>query len=114
MLDRSCYDADTMRRTLGRVMEVWQWDRAWGWDFGMAAMAAARLNEPDLAIKALLIDSPKNRYHANGHVYQRDNLTAYLPANGALLASAATIATTCGFPRDGRWSFRSENLSPLL
>ncbi len=114
MLDRSCYDAETMRRTLAKVMDVWQWDRAWGWDFGMAAMAAARLGEADLAMKALLIDSPKNRHHANGHVYQRENLTAYLPANGALLSAAATIATSSGFPRDGRWSVRSENLSTLL
>jgi len=31
-------DAATMRRTVRRVMEVWQWERAWGWDFPMMAM----------------------------------------------------------------------------
>ncbi len=58
----------------------------------MAAMAAARAGEPELAVKALLIDVPKNRYHPNGHNYQRPGLTAYLPGNGGLLAAIAMMA----------------------
>ena len=81
-----------MHRTLKKVMEVWQWDRTWGWDFPMTAMCAVRVGEPELAIQALLIDTPKNRYHPNGHVYQRPGLTAYLPANGGLLAATAIMA----------------------
>jgi hypothetical protein len=112
-------DAETMRNTVKKVMEVWQWDRAWGWDFPMAAMAAARSGEPELAIKALMIESPKNHYHPNGHVYQRPNLTAYLPANGGLLSVAAMMCAgwtggpqraTPGFPSDGKWDVRWENL----
>jgi hypothetical protein len=112
-------DAETMRNTIKKVMEVWQWDRAWGWDFPMAAMAAARSGEPELAIKALLIDSPKNHYHPNGHVYQRPNLTAYLPANGGLLSAAAMMCAgwtggpqqaAPGFPSDGKWDVRWEGL----
>jgi hypothetical protein len=108
-------DRETMRRTLKKVMEVWQWDRCWGWDFPMAAMTAAKLGEADIAIKALMIDSPKNRYLPNGHVYQREDLTAYLPANGGLLAAIAMMATSgSGFPGDGKWSVRSEGIKGLL
>jgi len=106
---------ETMRATLKKVMEVWQWDKCWGWDFPMTAMTAARLGEGEIAVGALMIDSEKNLYHPNGHVYQRPGLTAYLPANGGLLAATAMMATQPGgFPRDGKWSVRSEGLLPLL
>jgi len=110
MLPSDSYDHDTMRRTVRKVMETWQWDRAWGWDFGVAAAAAARVGEPELAIQAVLIDSPKNRYHPNGHNYQRENLTAYLPGNGSLLAAVATMAVTNTFAMK-EWSAKWENLS---
>ena len=72
--------------TVKKVMEVWDFERAWGWDFGMAAMCAARVGEPELAIDALLLPVAKNRYHPNGHNYQpAPNLAAYLPGNGSLL-----------------------------
>ena len=116
-------DAATMRRTVRRVMEVWQWERAWGWDFPMTAMAAARTGEPELAVKALLIDAPKNLYHPNGHNYQRPNLTAYLPGNGGLLAALALMAAgwtdgprthAPGFPADGKWDVRFEGLKQWM
>jgi protein-glucosylgalactosylhydroxylysine glucosidase len=112
-------DPTVMRNTVRKVFEVWQWDRAWGWDFPMAALAAARAGEPELAVTALAIVSPKNRYHPNGHVYQRANLTAYLPANGGLLSAVAEMCAgwtggptrpTPGFPADGKWDVRFENL----
>ena len=37
----------------------------------MMAMTAARLGKPDRAIDALLMDTPKNVYRANGHNHQR-------------------------------------------
>ena len=108
-------DRSTMRSTLKKVMQVWDWDRCWGWDFPMTALTAARLGEGELAVQALMIDSPKNHYHPNGHVYQRPHLTAYLPANGGLLAAVAMMALMPdGFPQTGQWTFRSEGLSPLL
>jgi hypothetical protein len=108
-------DIETMRRTLKKVMEVWQWDKCWGWDFPMTAMTAARLGEGELAVKALMIESVKNRYLPNGHVYQRPNLTAYLPANGGLLSAVAMmVLSKNGFPQDGKWVVKSEGLSMLL
>ena len=56
-------DPETMRRTLRKVLEDWQWDRCWGWDYPMAAMSAARAGgSRSWPSGALLIDSPKNRY----------------------------------------------------
>ena len=112
-------DAEAMRRTVRRVRETWQWERSWGWDFPMAAMAAARSGEPELALDFLLLDAPKNRYLPNGHNYQRPNLPAYLPGNGGLLCATAMMARgwsngprtdAPGFPKNGKWSVRHEDL----
>ncbi len=116
-------DGATMRRTVRRVMEVWQWERVWGWDFPMMAMAAARVGEPELAVQALSLDVPKNRYLPNGHNYQREGLTAYLPGNGGLLSALAMMAggwtgspktPAPGFPADGKWAVRSEGLQTWM
>ena len=68
-------------------MSDWQWADTWGWDYPLVAMTAARVGEPEIAIDALLMDTPKNRYHPNGHNYQRPGLTIYLPGNGGLLSA---------------------------
>ena len=114
LLPAESYDRQTMARTMRKVMDVWQWPRTWGWDYGVAAAVAANVGEPQLAVAALMIDSPKNRYHPNGHNYQRENLTSYLPGNGSLLYAVATMAAKRGFPDDGKWSVRSEKLSALV
>lgn len=123
MLPGPGVDRQTMRRSVRRVMETWQWDRCWGWDFPLTAMAAARCGEPELAVEALLVPSVKNRYHPNGHNYQRPGLTAYLPGNGGLLAAVAMMAAgwtgappvaTPGFPRNGQWKVRWERLQTWL
>ena len=116
-------DPGTLRRTAQRVRDTWQWDRCWGWDFPMAALAAARTGQPELALDFLLLDTPKNRYLPNGHNYQRPDLPAYLPANGGLLAASAMMCagwsggpneSTPGFPNNGKWSVRWENLRPWM
>lgn len=48
-----------MRNTLVHVMNNWDWKDTWGWDYPLIAMSAVRLNEPELAIAALLMDVPK-------------------------------------------------------
>jgi hypothetical protein len=115
-------DRETMRRTLLKVRDSWQWEHTWGWDYPLAAMTAARVGEPSLAIDFLLMDTPKNRYLPNGHNYQRPGLTIYLPGNGGLLAAAAMMAAgwdgapdrhAPGFPDDGKWVVQWEGLHPL-
>ena len=114
-------DREAMRRTLRRVFDTWQWSDTWGWDYPLVAMTAARVGEPELAIDALLMDTPKNRYHLNGHNYQRPGLTIYLPGNGGLLSATAMMSAgwdgarstnAPGFPRTG-WTVRAERLRGL-
>ena len=114
-------DREAMRRTLREVFETWDWPDTWGWDYPLVAMTAARLGEPELAIDALMMNTPKNRYHPNGHNFQRPGLSAYLPGNGGLLSAVATMAAgwdgapahhAPGFPRSG-WTVREEKLRGL-
>ena len=112
-------DAPTMANTFDWVMKNWNWPDTWGWDYPMLAMTAARLGEPERAIDALFLDTPKNHYALNGHVYQRPGLTIYLPANGGLLYATALMTAgwdgapkknAPGFPANGQWNVRWENL----
>lgn len=112
-------DHSTMANTLDWIWKNWNWPDTWGWDYPSIAMTAARLNEPDRAIDALLLDTPKNHYGLNGHVYQRPGLTIYLPANGGLLYAVALMAAgwdgaphrnAPGFPDNDQWNIRWENL----
>jgi hypothetical protein len=114
------YDTAKMTTTLNWVMENWNWQTTWGWDYGMVAMCAARLGQPETALKALLIDTQKNTYLKNGHNFQTsDRLRIYLPGNGALLTAIAMMCAgwdgcrdshNPGFPHDGTWNVRWEGL----
>jgi hypothetical protein len=119
MLPAPGVDRETMLRTFDWIWQRWSWADTWGWDYPMLAMTAARLGDPARAIDALLLDTPKNVYRANGHNHQRPGLTIYLPGNGGLLYAAAFMAAgwdgapdrpAPGFPADGRWIVRSERL----
>ncbi len=110
-------DKSLMRNTLHKVMKEWKWEDTWGWDYPMTAMTAAKLGEPEIAIEALLKETPKNHYSANGHNYQRPNLPCYLPGNGGLLYAVAMMAggwadspkrNAAGFPKD--WKVQHEGL----
>jgi protein-glucosylgalactosylhydroxylysine glucosidase len=112
---------ETMRNTFDWVWKNWNWPDTWGWDYPMLAMCAARLGETERAVDALLLDTPKNHWALNGQVYQRPGLTIYLPANGGLLYATAMMAAgwegapkrnAPGFPDNGQWIVRWENLHP--
>ena len=117
------YNIETMKRTLQWVMQNWNWPTTWGWDYGMIAMAAARLGEPETALSALLINTQKNTYLKNGHNFQTaDRLRLYLPGNGALLTAIAMMCAgwdgclqphNPGFPQDGTWNVRWEGLQRM-
>jgi len=119
MLPGTSVDRDTMARTFDWIWTHWDWPTTWGWDYPMMAMTAARLGKPDLAVDALLMDTPKNVFRTNGHNHQRPGLTIYLPGNGGLLYAVAMMAAgwdgapegpAPGFPRNGRWQVRWEGL----
>ncbi len=117
------YNPEVMRKTLQWVLQNWNWNTTWGWDYGMTAMAAARLGERQTAVDMLLTDKDKNRYLVSGHNFQTaDRLRLYLPGNGALLTAVAMMCagwegcpnvSNPGFPQDGKWSVRWEGLRKM-
>jgi hypothetical protein len=114
-------DTVIMNNTFDDIMARWNWESTWGWDYPMLAMTAARLSKPEDAIEALLMDVQKNTYLINGHNYQDKRLRIYLPGNGGLLSAVAMMAAgwdgsteeNPGFPKDGKWNVRWENLQKI-
>ena len=130
-------DRATMNRTLDGVLTQWDWEtKIWGWDYPMIAITAARLGRPAVAIEVLMRDGPNNRYLPTGHCpvrsdealpknaspgARRREIAVYLPANGAFLSAIALMTAGwdgCtepfpGFPKDGTWKIRAEDLRRL-
>ncbi|MXV15063.1 hypothetical protein [Hufsiella ginkgonis] len=110
-----------MRSTYETVDMTWHWDHTWGWDFPLIAMTATRLNLPEKAIDGLFKNVTTNTYLPNGHNYQTDRLTIYLPGNGGLLSAIALMCAgsddnktrTPGFPKNGKWKVKWEGLKPM-
>jgi hypothetical protein len=117
--ETSKIDKKILFKTLETVLKKWKWETCWGWDFPLAAMSATALDQPDLAIDLLLMDTPKNTYLLNGHNYQDENLTIYLPGNGSLLTAIAMMSTyknkkdKKGFPQNGKWKVKFEKIHKL-
>ncbi len=107
------------RNTVEEVGRQWNWDGTWGWDFPWMAMAAARVGDPQLAVEALLNPSRKNHYDERGICTGGPG--PYLPGNGGLLYAVGMMAAgwdgapnhpNPGFPADGSWTVRWEDLKP--
>ena len=115
-------DDATMQHTFSWIVNNWNWPSTWGWDYPMAAMTATRLGMPAQAIDALLMPVQKNTYLPNGHNYQDERLTIYLPGNGGLLAAIALMCAGYegsntahpGIPSNGKWVVRYEGLRKML
>ncbi len=113
-------DTVVMKKTLDTVWKVWQWNDTWGWDFPLTAMTAARLHLPEKAVDALLMPIRTNTYLINGHNYQDDRLTIYLPGNGGVLNAVALMCTgadadhsiNIGFP--STWKVKWEGLKKMF
>jgi hypothetical protein len=122
MLPNDLIDIDIMRNTLSKVMESWNWETTWGWDYPLIAMTATRVGKPETAVDALLMDVQKNTYLNNGHNYQDERLPVYLPGNGGLLTAIAMMCAgwdgapevqAPGFPKNGKWTVKYEGLNSL-
>ena len=109
-------DPTMMKATVAKVASTWQWNHTWSWDLPMMAMAAARNGDPKLAVDALF--NPRNHFLANG--CSTGGPYPYFPSNGGLLYAIALMAAgwdgapdqhAPGFPNDGTWHVRFENLS---
>ncbi|WP_281228676.1 hypothetical protein [Flavobacterium aquiphilum] len=120
--ETSLLDKKIMKNTFDLVWKTWSWDKTWGWDFPMTAMSAARLGMPDKAIDALFMNIKTNTYLKNGHNYQAERLTLYLPGNGGVLTAVAmmcagwdgTTEENPGFPKDGTWKVKSEGFKKMF
>jgi hypothetical protein len=114
-------DKAIMQKTFDNIMNKWQWESTWGWDYPMMAMTAARLGQPEKAIDALMLDVQKNTYLVNGHNYQDKRLRLYLPGNGGLLTAVAMMAAgwdgneiiNPGFPKNGQWEVKVEGFKKM-
>ena len=114
-------DTSIMHNTFNWIWDNWNWNKTWGWDFPMTAMTATRLGLPEKAIDALLIPIQTNTYLNNGHNYQDERLTIYLPGNGGLLSAIAMMCAGydgCktidpGIPKNGKWKVKWEGLRKM-
>lgn len=115
-------DTIIMKNTLKMVWDKWKWNDTWGWDFPLVAMTAARLHWPEKALDALMMPIRTNTYLLNGHNYQDERLTIYLPGNGGLLSAVAMMCTgtdadrrgNIGFPPNGKWKIKWEGLQRMF
>ena len=111
-------DADTAHHTVLKVWQTWNWNKCWGWDFPWMAMAASRVDEPEIAVDALLKDAgERNHYDIRG--VNTGGPCPYLPGNGGLLYAVAMMAAgwdgapktdAPGFPANGNWIVKWEGL----
>ena len=112
MLPGDGVDQPTFKRTLEKVSKEWQFNRIWGWDFPMLAMAAARTGQPALAIDMLM--HPSAGFQFDEHGLATGGPFPYFPSNGALLTAVAMMCggwdgsegEAPGFPKDGSWTVR--------
>ena len=119
--ETSLLNKEIMKNTFDLVWKTWSWEKTWGWDFPMTAMAAARLGMPDKALDALFMKVQTNTYLKNGHNFQEGRLPIYLPGNGGLLTAVAmmcagwdgSVGENPGFPKDGTWRVKWEGLQKM-
>lgn len=89
MLPGDGVDLPTFKHTLEKVCKEWQFNRIWGWDFPMLAMAAARTGQPALAIDMLM--HPSAGFQFDEHGLATGGPFPYFPSNGALLTAVAMM-----------------------
>jgi len=120
MLPGDGVDTLSFKKTLDKVMSTWNFDRTWGWDFPMMAMAAARTGKPELAVDMLLHSS--GGFQFDEHGLATGGPFPYFPSNGGLLTAVAMMAggwdgsegDAPGFPKNGKWIVKYENFNRML
>lgn len=113
-------DTDVFRSTFYKVLDQWQMDKVWGWDFPMMAMAAARLGDPETAVD--LLTTTEHKFNFDVHGLADTWPFPYFPANGGLLSAMAMMcggwdggpdSPAPGFPQDGSWTVRYEGFKKM-
>lgn len=118
-------DEQIMQNTFRAIVERNGIPSFVSWSMGKGALTAARLGEQQTAIDIVCNDAPKAKFNKSGYVSRPKegvNNPAYLPVNSAFLAAIGLMAggwdgapevNAPGFPKDGKWNVRSENLQKL-
>jgi len=95
------------------------------WAQGKGALAAARLGERQTAVDIVCNDAPKAQFSKTGYVCRpKEGIgnPAYMPVNGAFLEAIGIMAggwdggpeeIAPGFPKDGKWTVRVEDMQKL-
>jgi hypothetical protein len=119
MLPGDGVDTACFKKTLKKVISTWNFDRTWGWDFPMVAMAAARTGNRELAVNMLLHESKGFQFDEHG--LATGGPFPYFPSNGALLTAVAmmaagwdgSIGNAPGFPVNGNWIVKYEGFNKM-
>lgn len=118
-------DKKVMAQTFNEILKRNGINTFVSWSMGKGAMTAARLGDQQTAVNIICNNSPDARFLKNGHVQRAKEplgVPAYLPVNSSFLAAVALMAAgwdgapeinAPGFPQDGSWHVRAENLNKL-
>lgn len=118
-------DKTIMQNTFAAILQRNGVSSFVSWSMGKGALTAARLGDQEAAVNIVCNDSPKARFNKSGYVLRpKEGLDcpAYLPVNSSFLAAVALMAAgwdgapainAPGFPQDGTWQVKVENLQKL-
>ena len=116
------FTEEGMQKTLDRAARYYDWTRgSWSWNYPSLAMNATRLLRPDVALRAITMNDRSDLLLPGGNNYRTERLRMDLPGNGGLLLAVGMMCAgwdgcpveNPGFPKDGTWDVRWENLKPL-
>jgi hypothetical protein len=114
-----------MRNTFKAIVERNGISSFVSWTMGKGALTAARVGECQTAVDIVCNEAPKARFSKTGYVPRpKEGIKnpAYLPVNGMFLEAIGLMAAgwdgapdvnAPGFPQDGSWTVRVENLLKL-
>ncbi|KAL2136699.1 hypothetical protein VTI74DRAFT_2110 [Chaetomium olivicolor] len=84
-------DMDALRKTAGKIKELWALDYSYGWDFAMLAMNSLRLGDPEQAVEYLL--HPIFQFDDAGYPVGGSRVpTPYFPNSASFLIATAMMA----------------------
>lgn len=114
-------DLGALRKTAGKIRELWALDYSYGWDFAMLAMNSLRLGDPDQAVEYLL--HPIFQFDDAGYPVGGSRVpTPYFPNSASLLVATAMMAGGWDgsegmrghWPRGWEKDVRVEGFAPAL